>query len=243
MMTPAIAFAAMVCTARTVTLDQAERAAEAQAPAVREARADAAAGQARTEAGARARAAPGQAAKATYERATGNRRQRPGRTTQVSNSWTTYNWFEGQATAKQLVWDFGLTLNRWRAAEARAVALDDTERASLLEALGNGAHRVFPRARRQGADRRGQADARQPGAPPRRRSRASWRRASRPDIDLAQARAGTANARVAVIRAETGYGSRARSSTRRWARPATSTTTSPTRRCRRFPARPAPSAR
>ena len=28
---------------------------------------------------------------------------------------------------------------------------------------------------------------------------------TRPDIDLAQARAGTANARVAVIRAETGY--------------------------------------
>ena len=48
MMTHAIVFAAIVC-ARTVTLDQAEHAAETQAPTVREARADAAAGQARTE--------------------------------------------------------------------------------------------------------------------------------------------------------------------------------------------------
>ena len=133
MMTHAIALAAIVC-ARTVTLDQAEQAAETQAPAVREARADAAAGQARTEV-ARAPALPQVKIEGIYERTTGNRRQRPGRTTFVDNSWTTYNWYEARATASQLLWDFGHTLNRWRAAEARAVALNDTARASLLEAL------------------------------------------------------------------------------------------------------------
>ena len=202
MMTPALALAAIVC-ARTVTLDQAERAAETQAPTVREAQANATAGQARTEV-ARAPALPQVKIEGAYERATGNRRQRPGRTTEVNNSWTTYNWFEGQATASQLLWDFGLTVNRWRAAQARAVALNDAARAAVLEALSTvrGAYfnaraakelivvakTTLANQERHLAQITGFVGA-----------------GTRPDIDLAQARAGTANARVAMIRAQTGY--------------------------------------
>ena len=202
MMTHAIALAAIVC-ARTVTLDQAEQAAETQAPTVREARADAAAGQARTEV-ARAPALPQVKIEGIYERTTGNRRQRPGRTTFVDNSWTTYNWYEVGGTASQLVWDFGLTLNRWRAAEARAVALNDTARAALLEALSTVRTAYF------------NARAAKELIVVAKTTLANQERhlvqitgfvaaGTRPDIDLAQARAGRANARVAVIRAETGY--------------------------------------
>src|SRR4029079_9295216 len=85
-------------------------------------------------------------AEGEYDRTTGNRRQRPNRTTVVSNSWTFYNWFEGQVTGTQLIWDFGRSLNQWRAAEMRAVALADTERATRLEAVA-GARAAFFRAR------------------------------------------------------------------------------------------------
>jgi outer membrane protein len=203
MMTSAIALAALLCTGRTVTLDQAERAAETQAPAVREAQANAAAGEARTEV-ARAPALPQVRIEGAYERTTGNRRQRPGRTTPVNNSWTTYNWFEGQATATQLLWDFGLTANRWRAAEARAVALNDTARAALLEALSTVRTAYFnARAAKELIVVAKQTLANQE----RHLAQITGFVAAgtRPDIDLAQARAGRANARVAVIRAETGY--------------------------------------
>jgi outer membrane protein len=201
-MTPAIVVAAALL-ARTVTLDEAERAAEAQAPAVREAQAEAAAGQARTEQ-ARAPALPQVKLEGVYERTTGNRRQRPGRDTIVNNSWTTYNWFEGQATASQLLWDFGLTLNRWRAAEARAVALADTARASRLEAIA-AVRTAFFDARAQKA----LIEVAQQTLANQERHLAQITgfvsAGTRPEIDLAQARAGRANARVAVIRAETGY--------------------------------------
>ena len=134
-MTAASIMLLVAVSARTVTLDEAERAAEAQKPDVRVAQANAAAGAART-VQARAPMLPQVKIDGEYDRTTGNRRQRPGRSTTVSNSWTFYNWFEGHVTATQLVWDFGKTLNSWRAAEMRAVALADTERAARLEAVG-----------------------------------------------------------------------------------------------------------
>ena len=165
MMTNAPIVVLLALSARTVTLDEAVRAAEAQKPEVRVAQANAAAGVART-VQARAPALPQIKVEGEYDRTTGNRRQRPGRDTLVSNSWNFYNWFEGQVTGTQLIWDFGKTLNSWRAAEMRAVALADTERATRLEAVGTVRVRVLPGARGQGADRRRQPDAGQPGAPP-----------------------------------------------------------------------------
>jgi outer membrane protein len=190
-------------TARTVTLADAERAAEAQKPEVRVAHANTAAGAARTEQ-ARAGLLPQIKAEGEYDRTTGNRRQRPGRTTQINNSWTSYNWFEGQVTGTQLLWDFGKTINGWRAAEMRAVALADTERAARLEAVG-GVRTAFFRAR---ASKSLIAVARQALSNQERHLEQITgfvQAGTRPEIDLAQARAGRANARVGVIRAENDF--------------------------------------
>jgi len=145
MMTTAPIIVLLALSARTVTLEEAVRAAEAQKPEVRVAQANAAVGVART-VQARAPALPQIKVEGEYDRTTGNRRQRPGRNTLVDNSWNFYNWFEGQVTGTQLIWDFGKTLNSWRAAEMRAVALADTERATRLEAVGT-VRSAFFRAR------------------------------------------------------------------------------------------------
>ncbi|HXU04265.1 MAG TPA: TolC family protein [Polyangia bacterium] len=198
---PIVLLAAL--SARTVTLDEAERAAEAQKPAVRAAQAGAAVGAARTEQ-ARAPLLPQVKVAGEYDRTTGNLRQRPGRTTLVNNSWTFYNWFEGQATATQLIWDFGRTLYGWRAAQMRAVALSDTERAARLEAVGTVREAYF-RAR---AAKALIGVAQQTLANLERhltQITGFVQAGTRPEIDLAQARAGRANARVGVIRAENDF--------------------------------------
>ena len=109
MMLPA-ATLLLALTARTVTLDEAERAA-AQRPDIRQADAAVAAGVARDEQ-ARAPLLPQVKLDGLYERTTGNRAQKPGRTNNYPNSWQTYNWFDGQASVTQLLWDFGQTPNR-----------------------------------------------------------------------------------------------------------------------------------
>ena len=188
---------------RTVTLEEAERAAEAQKPDVRVAHANTAAGAARTEQ-ARAGLLPQIKAVGEYDRTTGNRRQQPNRTTVVSNSWTFYNWFEGQVIATQLLWDFGKTIEGWRAAEMRAVALADTERAARLEAVGT-VRAAFFRAR---ASKALIAVARQTLANQERhldQITGFVNAGTRAEIDLAQARAARANARVGVIKTENDF--------------------------------------
>ena len=202
-MTAAPIIALLALSARTVTLDEAERAAEAQLPAVRVAQANTAVGDART-VQARSPLLPQVKVEAEYDRTTGNRRQRPGRTTLVSNSWNFYNWFEAEATATQLIWDFGRSLNQWRAAEMRAVALADNERAIRLEAVA-GVRAAYFRAR---ANKALIAVASQTLANQERHLEQIGgfvKAGTRPEIDLAQARAGRANARVGVIRAENDF--------------------------------------
>jgi outer membrane protein len=107
-------------------------------------------------------------------------------------------------TATQLVWDFGRTLNQWRAAEMRAVALADTERAARLEAVAT-ARASFFRAR---AGKALISVARETFANQERhlgQITGFVQAGTRPEIDLAQARAARANAHVGVIRAENDY--------------------------------------
>jgi outer membrane protein len=198
---PIVLLAAL--SARTVTLDEAVRAAEAQQPTVRVAHANTVAGDART-VQARAPYLPQIKAEGEYDRTTGNVRRRPGRLTSVTNSWTFYNWFEGQVTATQLLWDFGRALNLWRAAEMRAVALADTEKATRLEAIG-GVRAAFFRAR---ASKALIGVARQTFTNQERhlaQITGFVQAGARPEIDLAQARAARANAQVGVLRAENDY--------------------------------------
>ena len=203
MMTAGPILVLVALSARTVTLEEAERAAEAQKPEVRVAHANAAAGDARR-VQARSPLLPQIKAEGEYDRTTGNLRRKPGKNTNVDNNWTFYNWFQGQVVATQLVWDFGRTLNQWRAAEMRAVALADTERAARLEAVA-GARAAFFRAR---AGKALIGVARQTFENQERhlgQITGFVQAGTRPEIDLAQARAARANARVAVIRAENDY--------------------------------------
>ena len=49
-------------------------------------------------------------------------------------SFDTYNFFRNGITASQLLWDFGQTWQRRKAARANADAQEDTERATQLAA-------------------------------------------------------------------------------------------------------------
>jgi outer membrane protein len=198
---PIILLAAL--SARTVTLAEAEHAAESQKPDVRAAQGAAAAGVARSEQ-ARAPLLPQIKAEGEYDRTTGNRRQRPNRTTPVANSWTFYNWFSGQVTGTQLIWDFGRSLYGWRAAEMRAVALSDTERATRLEAVA-GAREAYFRARAAksliGVAQQTYTNMERHLA----QITGFVQAGTRPEIDLAQARANASTARVSVIKTENDY--------------------------------------
>ncbi|HEY4393363.1 MAG TPA: TolC family protein, partial [Polyangia bacterium] len=189
--------------ARTVTLEEAERAAAAQRPDIRLADANLAAGVARDEQ-ARAPLLPQVKIDSLYERTTGNRSQKPGHTNNYPTSWQTYNWFDTQVSATQMIWDFGQTPNRWRAARARAVALGDNARGARLEAVADVRTTYF----RASAERSLAGVARQTLANRQRhleQIRGFVHAGTRPDIDLAQAVADEANARVQVIKADNGY--------------------------------------
>ncbi len=193
--------AALTC--RTVSLAEAERAALAQRPEVRVAGANAAASAGRTEQ-ARSPLLPQVRVEGLYERTTGNREQKPDRAFTVSNSFNTFNWFDGELSATQLLFDFGRTWNQWRAAQAREVAANDTERASRLQALMDVRAAFF------------QARATKALTEVARETLANQERhfaqisgfvqaGTRPQIDLAQSRSDRANARVTLIRAEDAY--------------------------------------
>jgi outer membrane protein len=189
--------------ARTVTLDDAERAAGAQRPDIRLADANVAAGVARDEQ-ARAPLLPQVKIESLYERTTGNRPQKPGHTNNYGSDWETFNWFDSQVSATQMIWDFGQTPNRWRAARARAVALGDSARATRLEAIADVRTAYF----RASAQKSLVGVARQTLGNRQRhleQIRGFVHAGTRPDIDLAQAIADEANARVQVIRADNGY--------------------------------------
>jgi outer membrane protein len=189
--------------ARTITLSEAEQAAESQKPEVRIARANVDAGAARTEQ-ARAPLLPQVKLDGLYERTTGNREVKPGRIRGTANSTTTYNWFEGQASVSQLIWDFGHSLNRWKAADAQAVALGDTEKATRLQALYDVRSAYFKaRAQRALALVAQQTLTNQE----RHYTQISGfvTAGTRPEIDLAQARADRANAQVQLISATDAY--------------------------------------
>src|SRR5262249_32209782 len=120
------------------------------------------------------------------------------------NTFDTGNWYAGALAANQLLWDFGQTLDRWRAAEARAAGLGDSERAVRLQVQLRARAALFP------------ARAHQAPGEVARQTLANEDRhleqvtgfvqaGSRPEIDLAQARATRATRRVQLIESENAY--------------------------------------
>jgi outer membrane protein len=193
----------LVLSARTVTLDDAERSAAAHFPQILVAHANTEAGVARTEQ-ARAPLLPQIKGQANYARTTGNHVQKPGRPTIKNNSIQAFNWFDGALTGNLLLWDFGQALNRWRAAEAHAVGLGDTELATRLEALA-GVRLAFFRARAGKAlvEVAGETLANQQRHLE--QIQGFVEAGTRPEIDLAQGRADVAQSRVQLIAAQNGY--------------------------------------
>jgi outer membrane protein len=144
---------------------------------------------------------------ASYSRETANFTSRPGLTTSTgrsSSSFDTVNFWSFGATLSQLIYDFGQTSGRWRAAQAAAEAQQDSEHATLIQ-VTLGAQTAFFTAR-AAKDLVGVARDNLANQEAHLRQIEGFVRAgTRPDIDLAQARTDRANAAVQLINAQNTY--------------------------------------
>ena len=177
-------------------------------PQLRQARAQTEAAEARAD-GARAALLPQVNLNSSYSRATNNFAPTGGGT-QISNmstrdpSFDTYNFFRNSLTATQLIWDFGQTWQKRKAAQASAEAQEDSERATQL-AADLTIRSVFYTAR---ATRDAVGVARETLANQNKhveQIQAFTEVGTRPEIDLLQARTDQANAEVALINAQNDY--------------------------------------
>ncbi|HEX9050143.1 MAG TPA: TolC family protein, partial [Anaeromyxobacter sp.] len=191
--------------ARVLTLEEALRTAREHQPQLRQARAGAAAASARADE-ARAPMLPQLSATGTYERTTANVAPRPGFTTfgirRPNSSSTTDYWSTG-VTLNQVLFDFGQSFERWRAARAAATSQDENETAVAHQAeLGvrlayftaRAARDLVGVARDQVANMQAHLD----------QTDAFVRAGTHPAIDLALARTNRANAEVQLVNAENG---------------------------------------
>lgn len=186
---------------RILTLEEAIRTARQNQPQLVQARAALEAAGARA-GQARAGLLPQIDATASYQRSTSNSVAPPG--AEPSNSWKMSNSFGASATLSQLIWDFGQTSGRWRAAQASTDSQRFTERATTLQLLASVRTAFFgARAARDlvkvSRDTLANQDAHL------RQVEGFVRAGTRPEIDLAQYRTARANAEVQLITAENGY--------------------------------------
>jgi outer membrane protein len=195
---------------RELSLEEALRIARERQPQLRQQQAATAAARARADQ-ALAPLLPQVSATAAYQRQTANFALRPGSvppqlvsSIKAGNSFDTFNYFNFGLSASQLLWDFGQTTGRLKAARAVADAQRLTENTGLRQvewgvrsayfearaakALVRVAHEALDNQERHA----GQIEAYvQVGA--------------RPEIDLAQVRTDRANARVQLINAENAH--------------------------------------
>ncbi len=191
---------------RVLTLDEALRTARQRQPLLRQSHAGTVAAEARADE-ARAPLLPQLSATAAYERTTANVVPRPGVTPAnlaSSASFSTVNYWAFGATLSQLIYDFGQSSGRWRAAQAAAVSQRDSEAATAIQtALGARIAFFNARAARDlvgvARDNLASQEAHL------RQTEAFVRLGTRPALDLALARTNRANAQVQLINAENGY--------------------------------------
>lgn len=192
---------------RVLTLEEALKNAREHQPQLQQAHASTAAASARADE-ARAPLLPQVSGSASYQRTTENFAARPGSTpnvaTRTGSSWNTVNYWQLGATASQLIYDFGQTSGRWRAAQATARGQRETERSTYLATLLNarGAFFAARAAKDQLAVARETLDNQDAHL---RQIEGFVQAGTRPAIDLAQARTDRANAAVQLITAENGY--------------------------------------
>jgi outer membrane protein len=191
--------------APVLTLDQAVNTALQRQPSVRQARASTDAAEGRTEQ-ARSGYLPQLNGTASYQRTTSNFAPRPGANPTLMpgrKSWETFDFFNFGLSATQLIYDFGQTRGKWRAAEASQEAFKATEQ-TVAQQVIFGVRRAYyqalaqedlVRVARENLDNQQKHLTQTEGL---------VRAGMRPDIDLARVRTDLANARVGLINAESG---------------------------------------
>jgi outer membrane protein len=194
---------------RVVTLEDALAVARARQPQVRQAQASTEAALARTDESL-APLLPQIAGNAGYSRSTANYTSRPGSLpSQISSgsgseSWTTYSYFNLGLSANQLLWDFGQTRSRWRAARASARSQQSTEKATLLQVLSD-VRTAYFQARAAKALVAVAKETLENQQKHLQQTEGFVEVGTKPEIDLALAKTNVANARVALITAENNY--------------------------------------
>ena len=198
-------------TERQLSLSDAiEQALKAQ-PSVRQVRAQTQAATARVEQ-ARSGYLPQVTGVAAYQRTTGNFATRPGAipntasgvVTRTSPNFNMFDYFNFSITASQLIYDFGQTSGRWSAAETAVEASQANEKATRLQTIMN-VQSAFYQAWAQRALLGVAEESLTNQARHLEQIDASVKVGVRPEIDLAQARANLANAKVQLISTQNAY--------------------------------------
>lgn len=205
----AIALMSALPATTVLTLEEAERRALASQPTLRSAEAQIEVAEARTQ-GARSPLLPQLSFNASYSRSTSNSSSRrativAGQVAQSQgHSFTSYDFFNFGLTATQLIYDFGQASRRYEAMTASFEAQVENERATRLTVLRD-VRLAFLDAL---AQRELVRVAEETLANQQRRHaevEAFVEVRLRPEIDLAQAKLELENARVELIKAETGF--------------------------------------
>jgi outer membrane protein len=197
-----------------LTLARAEESALRHQPSIRQAAADAEAAVGRVEQ-ARSAYLPQLGLTGTYQRTTGNYAARPGALPQTANngvvvvaapvSWDpTFNFWSFTAQGSQLIYDFNVTLDRWRSASAGRSAAVATARATETQAL-LAVRQAYFQARAQrdliGVAKESVANQQRHVD----QIEALVKVGLRSQIDLATTRTALANARVQLVTTENAY--------------------------------------
>jgi outer membrane protein len=197
---------------RVLTLEEAVHTARQRQPQLREAHANTNAAEARADQ-ARAPLLPQLGVNAEYQRTTANFAARPGSvpstvanggTTSGSSSFKTFNFWNGGATLNQLIFDFGTSIDRWRAAKAQADAQRATELATVL-GIDFTVRQNYFLAQAQKALVQVAQDTLNAQTKHREQTEGFVRAGTQPEIALATARTNEANARVQLITAQNNY--------------------------------------
>ena len=140
-----------------------------------------------------------------YQRMTANPTHRPNTPQLGAQSWTqSFDYFTLAGTASQLVYDFGQTTDRWSAVQASQSAAAQNERAVQVQILSNVRKTYFQaRAQRDLIDVAVEAVANQTMHVDQIHKLVAA--GMRPEIDLATAETGLANAQVQLIGAQNSY--------------------------------------
>jgi outer membrane protein len=205
-----LALALVLLAPRTLMLQEAERIAAVSHPSLRQAKSDVGVARSRQDE-ARAPLLPQVLVTPLYKRATTNYVPTLGTAAsdaqkglKAGSSFDTDNYFNVSVAVNQLLWDFGQTSDRWRAAEATTLSSRAREQTVSLDVLLS-VRTAFFNAR---AAKALMEVARDTLANQQRhlvQTEGFLRAGTRPEIDLVQARTDTANAQVDLIDAENGY--------------------------------------